>query len=81
MTVRVLRMIEYVYEDLEGAVEDMGRWGVPPIGPRPALWFRGQTYPMIQSTIIGPLPGDLNGSALDVPDAVLGGLQNPDSPK
>jgi hypothetical protein len=28
MAVRVLRLMEYVYEDIESALDDMGRWQV-----------------------------------------------------
>jgi hypothetical protein len=34
MTVRVLRLLEYVYPDLETAQIDMERWHVPPTGSR-----------------------------------------------
>jgi len=54
--VRVLRLLEYEYPDLETAVADMDRWGIPPNGTNPARSF--VKYPArIRSTVIGPLPG------------------------
>jgi hypothetical protein len=32
--IRVLRLIEYTYEDNTRAEEDMARWQIPPIGSR-----------------------------------------------
>lgn len=32
MAIRILRIMEYVYEDNARAEEDMARWQVPPIG-------------------------------------------------
>lgn len=78
MTVRVIRVLEYEYRDLDEAVKDMGRWGVSPIGPRPTWWFQEQGYPKIHSTIIGPLPGGVSEPALDVPNEVLKGREQHD---
>jgi len=52
--VRVLRLLEYEYPDLETAAADMDRWGIPANGTNPRSW----DYPArIRSTVIGPLPG------------------------
>ena len=54
--VRVLRLLEYEYPDLETAVADMDRWGIPPNGTNPRSSF--VKHPArIRSTVIGPLPG------------------------
>jgi hypothetical protein len=32
--IRILRLLEYVYDDEARAEEDMARWQVPPVGSR-----------------------------------------------
>ena len=54
--VRVLRLLEYEYPDLETAVADMDRWGIPSNGTNPQSG-KYQYPARIRSTVIGPLPG------------------------
>lgn len=47
--IRVLRLLEYVYESAEIAEQDMARWGVPAIGSAPISLSTGK---QIRSTIL-----------------------------
>jgi hypothetical protein len=49
MSYKVLRLLEYTYNDVEEADEDMKRWSVPPNGPLP---FMNRGKRGIRSTII-----------------------------
>lgn len=51
--VRVTRLLEYTYADVEDAIADMENWGVPATGV--VSHRRGQT---IRSAVIGPVFGE-----------------------
>jgi hypothetical protein len=55
MVVRITRLMEYEYVDLEHAIQDMDHWAVPPNGPRTF----GTYQPIIRSAVIGPVYGEV----------------------
>lgn len=67
--VRVTRILEYVYEDAQHAIEDMERWTVPARG---SLKFgRGNRITVVRSAVIGPVFGEsweLDIDAKETPD-------------
>lgn len=50
MTVRVVRVMEYHYDTLEKANEDMARWQVPAVGDKKF----GTLGPLVKSTVLLP---------------------------
>jgi hypothetical protein len=52
MTVKVLRLIEYVYPDAKTMEDDMARWYIPPIGTKTIGIGKTQ---IIRSTVLTDL--------------------------
>jgi len=48
MAIRVLRLIEYTYEDMERAERDMANWGMPASGTKsvPGMTIRSAILPL-----------------------------------
>lgn len=59
--IRILRIIEYIYEDEETAEDDMSRWNAPAIGIIPRL----NSKKRIRSTIIQDLDARFENAAAD----------------
>lgn len=72
MTVRVLRILEYVYADLESAEADMKNWGVPAVGTVRRGGGRYKSY-LISSTVA--LPRTVTEGEVDITD-ITGGKQD-----
>lgn len=57
--IRVLRLLEYVYDSAEIAEQDMSKWGVPAIGSAPISKSTGK---QIRSTILTNLSWEPDGN-------------------